>query len=991
MFGRRWVRWAAALACLAAVVGCETPPSSQNAKSAFAARPEVLDFGPAALKRAKTLTLKVTNGGRAPYRVEGATVSVPNIEVPPFEPFTLSAGGEKELEVRFIPQVEGEVTGVVEFITDAASVGEGGVARVGVTGQGVKAWVEVPGQALDFGNVPLENVAVRELELRNPGSVDSPLRFDFTGPDADQFSSGVGQDVVLKPGESFVLPIAYKPVRLGAAEASLRVAVCEGCEYAMVPLRGSGIAALLEISPLRVDFGRVSVGSTAEQVITVRNQGTEPMQYTGASLVEDPSGVFSVVRAPTLPNNTLGPGLSVEVRVAFKPTSLGRVREGRVEVGVRAVGNSSPGPKVSLVGEGGNSCVTVSPRIIDFGDVAEGMAATREVEVSNRCREDAYVSDLQLSTQKGGFFSLAQAPASLPVPAGQTVRVGATFTPRAGAGESAGRMSITVRHGGSSSTEGVVLMGRGQVFQPCQYKLEPAALDFGKVPVGAEVVLGVALRNTGATPCYLAGMQLVHGSDASFSSSQVGNTVVLSGQKATLLVRFKPATEGSFGGLAEAWVNHPSAGHPTVDVRGQGVRGCFAVQPSSVDFGMAKLTCGPRTKELVGFNSCPGPITVQGVALEQEGSEFRVDMPSGSTWTLSPGAQLRMSARYEAQDDGADAAALRFALDDGSVYTTGLMGSGVTKAEQTDRFIQKSDAKVDVLFVVDNSGSMMEEQQSLGQNFAAFMSAASEAAVDYHIGVTTTGIEASPGGWSVCPGGAEGGEAGRLVPANRSGPHIISPSTPNPAAVFAANTRVGVCHWNEQGLEASYRALSAPLLHNSDDPNTGLPGDGNAGFLREDARLAIIYLSDEEDFSPRSVDFYKTHFLALKGNDATKLSISAIVGPSNLASCPTASSSGNKYIALARATGGVVESICTPNWADSLRNLSESTFGPNRTFKLTEKPEPADGSKIVVRVDGVQVTSGWRYDAGTNSVIFDADTAPPAGSVVEITYGLGCD
>jgi hypothetical protein len=379
------------------------------------------------------------------------------------------------------------------------------------------------------------------------------------------------------------------------------------------------------------------------------------------------------------------------------------------------------------------------------------------------------------------------------------------------------------------------------------------------------------------------------------------------------------------------------------------------------------------------------------MALEQDGSEFAVAMPAGGPWVLQPNAQLRLNARYEAQDDGQDTAAVRFTLADGFVYTAGLLGNGMSKAEQTDRFIQESDAKVDVLFVVDNSGSMMEEQQSLGQNFAAFMSAASAAAVDYHIGVTTTGIEASPGGWSVCPGGAEGGEAGRLVPANRSGPHIITPATPNPAAVFATNTRVGVCHWNEQGLEASYRALSDPLLHNADDPSTALAGDGNAGFMREEAKLAIIYLSDEEDFSPRSVDFYKTHFLALKGNDPTKLSISAIVGPTNLASCPTASSAGNKYIALAKATGGVVESICTPNWADSLRNLSESTFGPNRTFKLTEKPEPADGSKIVVRVDGVVVTSGWHYDPSTNSVIFDADAAPQPGAVVEITYGLGCD
>jgi len=86
----------------------------------------------------------------------------------------------------------------------------------------------------------------------------------------------------------------------------------------------------------------------------------------------------------------------------------------------------------------------------------------------------------------------------------------------------------------------------------------------------------------------------------------------------------------------------------------------------------------------------------------------------------------------------------------------------------------------------------------------------------------------------------------------------------------------------------------------------------------------------------------------------------------------------------------VVESICTPNWADSLRNLSTSAFGPNRTFKLSEKPEPADAPASSCAVDGVQV-GGWHYDAGTNSVVFDQDAAPPPGSVVEITYSLGCD
>jgi hypothetical protein len=975
-----WVAWVAAALVLG--VGCERP-SSQKAKSAFLVRPELIEFGPAALGRTKTFKLKIANGGRASYRVEGAVSSVPNVEIPPFEPFTLASGAEHEIEVHFTPQVEGVVQGSVEILTDAE---EGGL--VPVNGRGVKAFVEVPETALDFGNVAMGMVEMREVTVRNPSDVESPLVLSIQGTDADQYTAGTGQAATLAPGEERVVPVAYSPDRLGSAEAALHVVVCEGCEPAVIALRGMGVASKLEVTPLRVDFGRVALGATAEQSITVRNQGTEPLSYDGAKFLDNPGDVFRVVNAPVLPGGMLVPGAAVELRVAFTPTALGRVRDGRVEVGVREQGSSAPGPKVSLAGEGGASCVTVLPRKVDFGVVAEGMTATREVQVLNRCRETVLVSNLQLDTQQGGFFTLAQAPASISVPAGGTTRVGVTFSPRTGlTAASAGQLAVTVRTSGAASTEAVSLAGEGRVFKPCQYDVLPR-LSFGKVPVGAQVALGVTVRNTGAEACYLASMQLVPGSDAAFTAEPVHNGVLEPGKKATLVVSFKPDAEGAFSGLAEAWVNHPTAGHPLVELSGQGVKGCFAVQPTTVDFGITKLSCGPRSRELIAINDCVGPVEVGSLALEQAGAEFSVSSDVNFPFTIPAKNQVRLSATYTPEDDGDDAATLRFRLPDGSEYTAGLVGRGVTKAEQTDRFFQESEAKVDVLFVVDNSGSMMEEQQSLGQNFAAFLSAANQASVDYRIGVTTTGLDPSPGGWSECPGGAQGGENGRLFPVDGSRPRVITPATPNAAGVFAANTRVGVCHWNEQGLDAAWRALSDPLLYQQDDPRTPLASDGNGGFLREDAKLAIIFLSDEEDFSSQPVSFYETYFRALKGNDASKLSINAIVGPLDLGACPTSSSSGSRYIQLAQATGGVVESICTPNWAASLEKLSNSAFGPNRRFTLSE--QPADPSRIVVGVDGVPVTSGWEYDAATNSILFERTAAPAPGAMVEVTYPLGC-
>jgi hypothetical protein len=984
------MRWVCVAACLMALVGagCDRP-SSHRAPSGLGASPDKLEFGLSAVGVTKTMKVRLSNRGRAPFMVHGARANLPNVEVAPFDAFELKAGGEREVEVRFRAEVEGEVAGVLEVLTDADNVGKEGVAKLGLGGQGVKAWVEVPVRTLDFGNVELGHVEMREIVVRNPTKVESPVRVGFDGADADQFgSSEAGAPFVLKPGEERRLPVSFNPQRLGSALVQLRVGVeCPTCEPTVVALSGTGIATLLEVTPLRVDFGRVALGATAEERVIVRNLGTEPMAYGGVKLLDNASNAYRVVSAPPMVGGVLAAGAVAEIRVAFTPTVVGPVREARLELDVRPLGTTKPGPKVSLKGEGGNSCVVLQPDPLDFGVVAEGMSATRDVQVINRCRNDVLLSELKLATKKGGYFLLATAPSSVPISAGHSAAVPITFMPRAGMGAGEAELSVKVLNGTSTSTEVVLVRGAGKVFAPCKYALEPASVEFGNVPVGSEVTLGAAVRNVGTSECFLSGMAVAGGSDDAFTADALGNQVLRPGQRARLLVRFKPGSEGAFSGMAEGWVNHPSAGHVLVPLHGKGAQGCFSVQPTTLDFGTVRLSCGPRERELIVYNDCAGPTTLAGLGLEGDAADFKVEHGFTFPAKLEPGSKSYLKVRYEPVEGGDDAAALRFDLGTGTPYTVGLVGNAVLKNEQTDVFTQQSQAKVDVLFLVDNSGSMMDEQQNLGANFSAFLSHAAAAGVDYHIAVTTTGLERSSGGWAVCPGGAEGGENGRFFPVDNSSPRIISPTTPAAEAVFARNTQVGVCHWNEQGLEAMYRSLSAPLVFDVDDPRTPLTMDGNAGFLREDAKLAIIAVTDEEDFSPQPVAAYETFLLGLKGGDRSKVIFSAIAGPSDLTSCPRASSSGTRYIQLANATGGVVESICTPNWAASLERISESAFGPNRVFKLSETP--SDASRIVVRVDGV-VVDGWTYDAATNSVIFAVDKAPPPGATVEITYPVGC-
>lgn len=156
-------------------------------------------------------------------------------------------------------------------------------------------------------------------------------------------------------------------------------------------------------------------------------------------------------------------------------------------------------------------------------------------------------------------------------------------------------------------------------------------------------------------------------------------------------------------------------------------------------------------------------------------------------------------------------------------------------------------SKTDILFVVDDSGSMEPEQANLAANFDAFITRLSQSAVktDFQIGITTTSVD-----WPIAAENATGFTlrttyddgtpypAGVLVAASGK-PKILASSSPTIVADFKANVAVGTAGAaKEQGLRAALLAV------------TDCIADGkNAGFLRDGARLALIVVTDEDDCS----------------------------------------------------------------------------------------------------------------------------------------------
>ncbi|MDP2339438.1 MAG: hypothetical protein Q8O67_00660 [Deltaproteobacteria bacterium] len=218
--------------------------------------------------------------------------------------------------------------------------------------------------------------------------------------------------------------------------------------------------------------------------------------------------------------------------------------------------------------------------------------------------------------------------------------------------------------------------------------------------------------------------------------------------------------------------------------------------------------------------------------------------------------------------------------------------------EQPDVFTQKGAAQVDILWMIDNSGSMAAEQEKVAERFNQFFNQLIISQVDYHIGVITSdpdegGVLRQYGGPAV-----QSCAACRFitkdVPCDDPNVDISTLNTEAeieaklaadcPAQlVFRKLIKVGIEGSSfEEGFTQAATALGARTV----DPVTGFP-DGiappeNVDFQRADASLYIVFVSDEEEGAKQDgspVRYYQRLFEGLKqaGNE-NNVAVAAITG-----------------------------------------------------------------------------------------------------------------
>ncbi len=183
-----------------------------------------------------------------------------------------------------------------------------------------------------YGNVQVGSPASQTVTVTNDGTADlvigtvagsNPLAVPFS------ITANTCSGQTLTPATACTLTVAFAPVAAGAANDSFNIPSNDPDEAAItVAVSGNGTQATVadiavsdSVSPsgdLRIDFGRVDLGSAFRQTFTVTNAGTAPLQI-GTVAGANPLDPAFVKETDTCSGQSVAPASTCSIALTFTP------------------------------------------------------------------------------------------------------------------------------------------------------------------------------------------------------------------------------------------------------------------------------------------------------------------------------------------------------------------------------------------------------------------------------------------------------------------------------------------------------------------------------------------------------------------------------------------------------------------------------------------------------------------------------------------------
>jgi len=507
-----------------------------------------------------------------------------------------------------------------------------------------------------------------------------------------------------------------------------------------------------------------------------------------------------------------------------------------------------------------------------------------------------------------------------------------------------------------------------------EIRAEPELLDLGEVYVGESRSGEVTIINAGEgslsleVPAVGAPFALVY--------PLTFDPVLEPGSSTTVEVEYAPLQDESAEAALVISSGDADVDSALVDLVAEGIAPRLEIDPPSFDFGNLQIGCN-NSVEVTLANAGRAPLDVYDVWYEDLAGNQELFMSNGNPgdgdpdtldFSMNPGQATTLDVHYVPQDEEPDSGILHVHSNtpgepEANGTTAQQFGIAHPPSSHTDGWTISANDAVDLLVVIDDSISMDDEQDGLADNLTAFFTQLDDFPYDYHLAVTTTDPAA--------PGALSG-----PVP-------IITPSTPDPAGTFAVNANVGTSGSSpEQGFHSAWVALEAAVAGEGD----------HAGFLRDDASLGLLFVSDAQEQSTSAMGWawqdYVDAFVGYKPA-ATLVGLASVTG--GLTGCSGAggsATSGSDYVLASQALGGSWAIICDLLWSQDLSAWVQGFSQIPSTWPLSQLPVPAT---LDVEIDGLPVPTGWFYDSAINSIVFDGAHLPEEGETLTVTYDVQGD
>lgn len=289
------------------------------------------------------------------------------------------------------------------------------------------------------------------------------------------------------------------------------------------------------------------------------------------------------------------------------------------------------------------------------------------------------------------------------------------------------------------------------------------------------------------------------------------------------------------------------------------------------------------------------------------------------------------------------------------VSASNFIPEGAKINSATDEFTAVAGSnRADFLFVVDDSGSMSDEQSALSAVASDFKTAVTNAGLtDFSIAIISTGYGID----------TLAGSANQVL--NSQG--LITDMTVFENSVVLGTGGSGT----ETGIYNSEYSLGANgILVN------------NFTFPRANTSLSVIILSDEQ-----------SQYTSRSGGTTFDVTSNLFVTNGYVVHALVNLGYSGQYEDLASATGGLSANINsggvdTPDYSNIMDLITIQAGGASSAFKLTQ--QNVFVSKIEVKMDGTVVpastTDGWTFNQGSNTIAFFGKYRPVGGEKITITY-----